>query len=353
MCRWFTYLGEEPQLLEDLLLRPAHSITKQIDSHYLPAGHTLTNSPYLPHPAGHIIANRTSRNTHPAKASDKGSPNALTNMDGFGVGWWSEAFECYTTGISGDEALRPATYKNIRPPLNDLVLASMARAIETKAVVAHVRATSATPVVETNCHPFSFGRHLFCHNGVLGSFPLFRVKLLSLLPERYQGTILGTSDSEHIAALYFFHLCGPSGDWNIAYPLKSMIEAMSKTIKVLERMKTEAENKHGVEPEHNALNLLVNSGSSLVALRYASPITREPPSLYYSTTAGATLNRKFKDHPDHGVEADGRDKEEHGRHVIVASEPNTYNADEWEIIQPGEVVSVEKDMEVRKEMLEV
>lgn len=29
MCRWFTYLGDEPQLLEDVLLRPTHSIVKQ------------------------------------------------------------------------------------------------------------------------------------------------------------------------------------------------------------------------------------------------------------------------------------------------------------------------------------
>ena len=29
MCRWFTYIGDEPQLLEDVLLRPTHSIVKQ------------------------------------------------------------------------------------------------------------------------------------------------------------------------------------------------------------------------------------------------------------------------------------------------------------------------------------
>ena len=205
-----------------------------------------------------------------------------------------------------------------------------------------------TPVVETNCHPFPFGRHLFCHNGVLGSFHLFKPKLLSLLPLRYQMAILGTTDSEHIAALYFLHLCGEHGDWEAIYPISKMVDAMKATVIQLEELKSTAEGKAGTT-EHNALNLLVSSGASLVALRYASPVSREPPSLYYSTTAGATLNRKFKGHPDEGkpgadVSEGSRGKEEHGRHVIVGSEPNTFNADEWTLVKRSEMVIVGEDM---------
>lgn len=202
-------------------------------------------------------------------------------------------------------------------------------------------------MVETNCHPYTFGRHLFCHNGVLGSFHLFKVQLLSFLPLRYQMAILGTTDSEHIAALFFLHLCGEDGDWNAVYPVGQMASAMKTTIAQLEDLKAVAETKAGTS-EHNALNLLASSGSSLVALRYAS-LEHEPPSLYYSTTAGATLNRKFKGHPDEGkpgaVTSEGsREKEEHGRHVIVASEPNTFNAEEWTLVRAGEMVIVGEDM---------
>ena len=38
MCRWFTYLGHESQLLEDVLLRPSHSIIKQSEFILLPFG---------------------------------------------------------------------------------------------------------------------------------------------------------------------------------------------------------------------------------------------------------------------------------------------------------------------------
>ncbi len=160
--------------------------------------------------------------------------------------------------------------------------------------------------------------------------------------------ILGTTDSEHIAALYFFNLCGEDGDWTSIYPIDKMAETMTKTISQLEEMKSTAEKKAG-KSENNALNLLVSSGVSLVALRYASPPDREPPSLYYSTTAGATLNRKFKGHPDEGkpgaeLSEGTKAKEEHGKHVIVGSEPNTFNADEWELIGRSETVVVGEDM---------
>jgi glutamine amidotransferase len=210
--------------------------------------------------------------------------------------------------------------------------------------------------VQTNCHPFTFGRHVFCHNGVLGSFHLFKAKLLASLPIRYQVAILGTTDSEHMAALYFYHLFGADGDWHSLRPEADMVDAMRKTLALLAQMKDEAEKALGDgKTEHSALNLLVNSGSSLVALRYASTST-EAPSLYYSTEAGADLNRKFKGHPDEGkpgaVITEGeQDKGEHGKHVIVASEPSTFKAEDWHLIEPGEMVVVHEDMTLEKQML--
>ena len=329
----------------------------------------------------------------PTAANDSGSPNPLTNMDGFGIGWWSDSFEEYENGTRGEAGMRPVMYKNTRPPLNDLVLKSLARGVQTKAVVAHIRAGTGestlldpppgtwlllkfmhtpglTPVVETNCHPYAFGRHLFCHNGVLGSFHLMKTNLLCLLPMRYQMAILGTTDSEHIAALYFLHLCGEAGDWEASYPVEKMALAMRQTIVKLEEMKSAAESKAGVATEYNALNLLASSGSSMVALRYASPREREPPSLYYSTSAGGAMNRKFNGHPDegkpgtqvkrkdtaggakkHDLVVGTREKGEHGKHVIVCSEPTTYNGDDWNLMAKDEMVVVGADMAVRLESL--
>ncbi|KAF6824751.1 N-terminal nucleophile aminohydrolase (glutamine amidotransferase class-II) [Colletotrichum plurivorum] len=349
MCRWFTYLGNEDQLLEDLVLRPRHAIVKQVDEHFLPPGHTQFD------PSQAAAAPSTANNT--------GSPNPQTNMDGFGVGWYTTA-QCeydpsYTSAVLGHAAQRPVVYKNVRPPLNDLVFASIARGTSTRAVLAHVRAAPGlTPVVETNCHPFGFGRHLFAHNGVLGGFAAIRTAVLQYLPLRYQVAILGTTDAEHVAALYFFRLCGEDGDWNALYNVGGMAKAMRETIELLEGMRREfAGAGEGIQ-EDNVLNLVVTSGSSLVAVRYASPKGLEPPSLYYSTTAGPTLNRKYKGAPDEErsrdpVVADDErmDKERHAKHVVVASEPSTLNPDEWELVEPSQMVLVDQDLHLRLESL--
>lgn len=67
--------------------------------------------------------------------------------------------------------------------------------------------------------------------------------------------------------------------------------------------------------------------------------------MYYSTTAGRTLDRRYPGHPDEGVENVFAFKkpEEHGRHVIVASEPSTYKKDEWKLIGKNMGIAVEED----------
>jgi glutamine amidotransferase len=70
--------------------------------------------------------------------------------------------------------------------------------------------------------------------------------------------------------------------------------------------------------------------------------------LYYSTAAGPTLNRKFPDDPD-GKEVTNkttRSSHEHGKHVIVASEPNTYKTEDWLLVPPNSFVLVDKNLDI-------
>lgn len=92
----------------------------------------------------------------------------------------------------------------------------------------------------------------------------------------------------------------------------------------------------------------------MVAMRIRNHATEQPPSLYWSTTQGVVLNRKFPDHPD-GKENPLAQKrpEQHGRHVIVASEPTTYDKEEWAVIEKNCAVLVEKDGVARVERMEI
>lgn len=77
-----------------------------------------------------------------------------------------------------------------------------------------------------------------------------------------------------------------------------------------------------------------SDGERLVCIRVRNHAIEQPPSLYWSTTAGTTLNSKFPDHPDGLTNSNAvKGAEEHGEHIIVASEPSTYKAAEWNLIE--------------------
>lgn len=80
-----------------------------------------------------------------APASDSGGPNAFTNVDGFGLGWYSSVPGRYRIHDTPDEhhphpRLEPAVYRNVLPPIHDLNLQSLCHAIESPIVFGHVRA---------------------------------------------------------------------------------------------------------------------------------------------------------------------------------------------------------------------
>lgn len=99
----------------------------------------------------------------------------------------------------------------------------------------------------------------------------------------------------------------------------------------------------------------------MVAVRFRNHATEQPPSLYYSQSAGITLNRRYPDHPDgkdgpHGAAKAGekegveghnprahKDSADHGRHVIIASEPTTYRSQDWDLIEKNHAVLVSGD----------
>ena len=101
MCRWLAYSGS-PVLIEDLLFKSAHSLVDQ------------------------SLHSRLGVET--------------TNGDGFGIGW-------YGTGDG------PGLYHCIEPAWNERNLRELAAHVESPLVFAHIRASSGTPVQETQLPP--------------------------------------------------------------------------------------------------------------------------------------------------------------------------------------------------------
>ena len=337
MCRWFVYIGDERILLEDILIKPKHAIVKQIDLHFLPNLHIIFD------PKG------GEKKYGPGQASDAHPPDHFTNVDGFGVG--------YYTGVSAefndDNVSRPCVYRNIRPPLNDRNLLSLSAHTSTKCAFAHLRAgTGMAPTVETNNHPFVFGQYLFMHNGCIGNFSRIKIALLQKLSKLAYQNIFGTTDTEHMAALFFTHL---GDDWETVLPLENLKKAMLETFRDVLGLVDKSVEESDETPASSALNIAVTDGCQLLAVRFSTAKDIDPPSLYYSTTAGPTLNRKFPDHPDGKpvIQKLVRDVRQHGKHVIVASEPNTYKTEDWNLVPPNSFVLVNKDLNVEIEKIQL
>ena len=188
------------------------------------------------------------------------------------------------------------------------------------------------------------------HNGVIADFIFICRDMCKLMDDDTYANISGSTDSEHLAALYITYLTNGAGksSWEKTYPVAAMRDALKKAMGTVIKLQSSA--VEASKRQANSLNVCASDGSQLVAFRCRNHALEQPPSLYYSTHAGVTLNRKYPDHPDGAENPDAIMKpEDHGRHVIVASEPSTYKKRDWELIEKNHAVLVEVGGELKVE----
>ncbi len=224
MCRFVLYLGE-PIVLENLLTKPVNSLINQ---------------------------------SFDAELRDR------LNADGFGVAW-------YVPDL-GDA---PAVYKSVTPAWSNRNLHHLGRVTRTPCALAHVRAaTPGVPVHELNCHPFVAGRFSFMHNGEVGEYAAIRRGLLDVLSDEAFGGIEGSTDSEHLFALF---LDGWRRHTALGRaPLEAMAGAVEDTIGIVLRLQQERGVTGGAR-----LNLAVSDGQRAVLSHFANPAPNAAPTLFW------------------------------------------------------------------------
>jgi glutamine amidotransferase len=264
MCRWLAYSGS-PVMIEDLIYKQKHSLIDQ------------------------SLHSRLGAET--------------TNGDGFGIGW-------YGVGSA------PGVFHSVEPAWNDRNLRELAAHIESPIVFAHIRASSGSPIQQTNCHPFRHGQWLWMHNGLIRDFHTVKRDLaLAVDPELYP-LVEGSTDSE----LFFF----------LALTLGLEDDppgAVERAVGVIE----ETGMRHGVEHPIQ-MTVATSNGDEVWGFRYSSEgVSR---SLFFSTDV-ATLRRQYPDNPIfHEVSDESR---------LIVSEPlgdlagawNEVPESSWGVIRPG------------------
>jgi predicted glutamine amidotransferase len=228
MCRWNAYFGQ-PLLIDELLYRPQHGLIDQ------------------------SLHSRMGVET--------------TNGDGFGLGWY---------GANGSNGAPPCRYRSIQPAWNDVNLRELAGHVESPLFLAHIRATTGTPVQQTNCHPFRHDEWLLVHNGVLAGFHKIRRELMMAIDPSLFDSILGSTDSETL--FYLALTLGLRDD-----PIAGLERAVGFVEATAER--------HGIEHPVQ-MTIGVSNGERLWAVRYSTE--HQSRTLFVSESI-ATL-RKL--HPD-------------------------------------------------------
>jgi len=261
MCRWIAYIGS-PVYMEDLITKPGHSLIDQ------------------------SLASREGFET--------------TNGDGFGVGWYSEAPE-------------PGVYKSIEPAWNDRNLRQISKHIRSHLFMAHVRATTGTPIQRTNCHPFCHGEWMLLHNGAIQQYNQLRRDMAFAVEPALYPTIEGTTDSELMFKLALTY--GLADD-----PIPAL-ERMTGFVEKLGR-------RHGVEnPVQMTLGL--SDGKRLIAVRYSSE--HRSRTLYHSRRLAAL--KEF--YPELDEFSDDS--------YAIVSEPLSEMSELWQSVPESSAVIVDSD----------
>jgi predicted glutamine amidotransferase len=226
MCRWLAYSGT-PVLLEELLYKPTHSLIDQ------------------------SLHSRLGVET--------------TNGDGFGIGWYGESST-------------PAVFKSVEPAWNDRNLHELSGHVRSGLVFAHIRASTGTPVQQTNCHPFRHGRWLWMHNGSIARFHEVKRELLLAVDPSLFPDLEGSTDSE---AFFFLALTmgledDPPG-------------AVERAVGLVEHVGRGRGIEHPIQ-----MTVATTDGDRVWGFRYSSE--GRSRSLYFSTLV-ATLRAQYPDNP--------------------------------------------------------
>ncbi|WIX99964.1 ergothioneine biosynthesis protein EgtC [Amycolatopsis mongoliensis] len=216
MCRHIGYLGEP--------VSPAEAVFR--------APHSLLVQSYAP-----------------ADMRGGGSVNA----DGFGLGWYP-----------GPGGAAPLRHRRSTPLWTDETLPPLAASVTSGAFVAAVRnGTTGMPVTEAAAAPFTAGRWLFSHNGVVRGWPDSLAELAKTLPVTELLTLEAPTDSAVLWALLRARLAAGEDPLTAVAGLTAAVEAAAPGSR-LNFLLTDGETLIGTAWTH-ALSLLETPAGVLLA----------------------------------------------------------------------------------------
>ncbi len=276
MCRWLAYSGS-PILIEELLYKPEPSLIDQ--------------------------------SLHSKLGAE------ATNGDGFGLGWYGVDVDRPDVPDTRGQDI-PVLFRGIEPAWNDRNLRELARSTSSGLFLAHLRASTGSPIQRTNCHPFRHERWLWMHNGSIHGFDQMKRDLVLAVDPALYPEIEGSTDTE-----VMFHLA-------LTFGLKDdPVVAVERMIGFVE----DTARRHGIDHPMQ-MTVATTDGVSLWSFRYST--AHQSRSLFFSS-AMTTLRELYPDNPAFAELSDET--------RVIVSEPLGHLAGAWHevpessfgLVQPG------------------
>jgi glutamine amidotransferase len=232
-------------------------------------------------PANSLVCQSRDAWFHPGVVDEEHIRNIRVNGDGFGCAFYGNHHPPAHCGSNNPnvEQQGSCVIKFVTPAWSNKNLINLGSYVYSNLIMAHVRAATngrdpfeQCAVSIENCHPFKYGRWTFMHNGGIPRFHKVKRCILNALSDEVFQGLTGSTDSEHIFALFLNFL----PDRNERCSVEDATLAIERTItKVLDVCK-----ECGIT-EPSSLNLVFTDGVHIYATRYRNG-DDSPPSLYYN-----------------------------------------------------------------------
>src|SRR3989338_8137411 len=303
MCRFMVFVsGHRPTLLADLILHPAHSMTKQSSRSLQRSEGNLNGDGFgVGWYTRHLLHSEESWSATVITKARPKEPSAAAAIQE-----QTEHSDDKSKALSGSTeapassladapeplcpfgaSQNPCVFNSVTPAWNNQNLYRISSKISSSLVFAHVRAaTEGSLITETNCHPFQWGNYLWMHNGMVAGFPRVKRRILNALDSHLFDLIQGSTDSEHLGLLFLQILLSDNRPGTEIAPYaflrpyspSELRQALVSTIGTVVRWTREA----GVAT-FSLLNCAVTDGRSVVVSRFVNDPRIDGATLYYNS----------------------------------------------------------------------
>lgn len=363
MCRFLIYSGHSPILLSHLITAPTHSILTQSYDSRLRLDQTRPHNGdgfgvgyYTATPSttkSEAPQTRQSQHQQDLDHQQQQRPQDRRPQPPSHL----PSFQPRKDDPPIDLGPEPCIFTSTIPAWNCRNLERLASKTVSPLIFAHVRASTEGALSDSNCHPFSRGALMWMHNGGIGGWKLgVKKKLVLDIEDRWFESVSGSTDSEHAFALFLDTLTKLGADpddfakqrsgFGHSLLRKAMLRTIERINGFIKELPLEVREAGDTR---SLLNFAVTDGHSVVCTRYVSSRSDEAASLFFSS--GTNWREQNPSTPEQGYFSTGAPKVGKGEYkmerrdkgadiVLVASEPLTFERDNWVTVPTNSVLTI-------------